>query len=331
MQNLNDQKKNGQFVNSKLGHCFMERSHDEIMVENQRCETEKLFHHNPSHYFDSSSFGAHKALKSIPPPNYYCHLCHKPGHFIYHCPNYEKRDDSISAIPKKHNNCTTDPYTTRQSEKSSSFRSVENPSSISAATPYQGRKRCFGEFHCAKCSRRWHSSNSWANMGQICNRCDSIVYPDRQWPVINRLGLNNVTVPARGCGLSLQLSQNQRQELFTQSDWRKTHLHRKPLDIITQNEYFRKIKEPLSGFLSANNLNDCNGLTVCHNDEFRDPFNCNNIDILDSVDVQKTETSTTCSDITPELLHKEFSSPIRSVGNLLDMEIVLESLMASSK
>lgn len=61
-------------------------------------------------------------------------------------------------------------------------------------TPYKGRKRCFGEFHCSKCHRRWHSSNSWANMGQICNRCDSFVYPDRQWPVISKNPVENAPV-----------------------------------------------------------------------------------------------------------------------------------------
>jgi len=105
-----------------------------------------------------------EAIKSIPPPNYYCHLCHKPGHFIYHCPSHDRKDAS----------------------KRQGSHHFINFNSINPLTPYQGRKRCFGEFHCPKCARRWHSSNSWANMGQICNRCDSLVYPDRQWQVANK-------------------------------------------------------------------------------------------------------------------------------------------------
>ena len=33
-------------------------------------------------------------------------------------------------------------------------------------TPYQGTKRCFGEFLC-KCGRQWFSSNSWANTSEF--------------------------------------------------------------------------------------------------------------------------------------------------------------------
>ncbi|MES1906423.1 MAG: Zinc finger CCHC domain-containing protein 24, partial [Paramarteilia canceri] len=108
-------------------------------------------------------FGS-QAVRAIPPPNYYCHLCHLPGHFIYLCPKKIEQNLMYTAMRIDKNNLLD----------GSIFK-----------TPYQGRKRCFGEFHCSKCQRRWNSSNSWANMGQICNRCESIVYPDRQWPVIS--------------------------------------------------------------------------------------------------------------------------------------------------
>ncbi|CAG04813.1 unnamed protein product [Tetraodon nigroviridis] len=47
-------------------------------------------------------------------------------------------------------------------------------------TPYQGKKRCFGEYKCPKCKRKWMSGNSWANMGQECIKCHINVYPHKQ-------------------------------------------------------------------------------------------------------------------------------------------------------
>lgn len=47
-------------------------------------------------------------------------------------------------------------------------------------TPYQGKKRCFGEYKCPKCKRKWMSGNSWANMGQECIKCHINVYPNKQ-------------------------------------------------------------------------------------------------------------------------------------------------------
>lgn len=48
-------------------------------------------------------------------------------------------------------------------------------------TPYQGKKRCFGEFKCPRCNREWQSGYSWANTGQKCENCkDKFVYPYSQ-------------------------------------------------------------------------------------------------------------------------------------------------------
>ena len=41
-------------------------------------------------------------------------------------------------------------------------------------TPYQGQKRCFGEFECKTCGRRWMSGNSWANCGEWMTPCQLI-------------------------------------------------------------------------------------------------------------------------------------------------------------
>ena len=50
----------------------------------------------------------------------------------------------------------------------------------STETPYQGKKRVFGEFRCQQCNRTWSSGNSWANMGQLCKACNIMVYPYEQ-------------------------------------------------------------------------------------------------------------------------------------------------------
>ncbi|KAK6301391.1 hypothetical protein J4Q44_G00274440 [Coregonus suidteri] len=57
-------------------------------------------------------------------------------------------------------------------------------------TPYQGKKRCFGEYKCPKCKRKWMSGNSWANMGQECMKCHINVYPQKQRPLEKPDGLD---------------------------------------------------------------------------------------------------------------------------------------------
>ncbi|KAM9426419.1 zinc finger CCHC domain-containing protein 24-like isoform 2-T2 [Pholidichthys leucotaenia] len=77
-----------------------------------------------------------------PPPNYLCHLCFNKGHYIKDCPQARPKGEGL--------------------------------------TPYQGKKRCFGEYKCPKCKRKWMSGNSWANMGQECIKCHINVYPHKQ-------------------------------------------------------------------------------------------------------------------------------------------------------
>ena len=57
-------------------------------------------------------------------------------------------------------------------------------------TPYQGKKRCFGEFKCPLCKRKWMSGNSWANTGQQCIKCYINVYPHKQRPLDKPDGLD---------------------------------------------------------------------------------------------------------------------------------------------
>lgn len=47
-------------------------------------------------------------------------------------------------------------------------------------TPYQGKKRCFGEFVCQNCAKSWKSANSKANTPQECTRCHTYVFPSKQ-------------------------------------------------------------------------------------------------------------------------------------------------------
>ncbi|CAL8282937.1 unnamed protein product [Merluccius merluccius] len=99
----------------------------------------------------SSSSPAHKLAKR-PPPNYLCHLCFNKGHYIKDCPQARPKGEGL--------------------------------------TPYQGKKRCFGEYKCPKCKRKWMSGNSWANMGQECIKCHINVYPHKQRPLEKPDGLD---------------------------------------------------------------------------------------------------------------------------------------------
>ncbi len=47
-------------------------------------------------------------------------------------------------------------------------------------TPYQGRRRCFGEYVCTRCNRRWMSGQSYANITQKCTKCKIDVVPTKQ-------------------------------------------------------------------------------------------------------------------------------------------------------
>lgn len=56
----------------------------------------------------------------------------------------------------------------------------ESENSSGLLTPYQGKRRCFGQFCCDECNRSWFSANSWANTAQMCQLCDIRVYPFKQ-------------------------------------------------------------------------------------------------------------------------------------------------------
>lgn len=100
-----------------------------------------------------------------PPATYLCHLCFSKGHYIKDCPmaavSSPAFDQRLFARPKGE-----------------------------GLTPYQGKKRCFGEYKCPKCKRKWMSGNSWANMGQQCIKCHINVYPHKQRPLEKPDGLD---------------------------------------------------------------------------------------------------------------------------------------------
>lgn len=56
---------------------------------------------------------------------------------------------------------------------------------MNSKTPYQGSRRCFGEYRCSQCNRTWMSGNSWRNTAQMCERCNIRVFPFKQ--VLNNL------------------------------------------------------------------------------------------------------------------------------------------------
>ncbi|CAF0757431.1 unnamed protein product [Brachionus calyciflorus] len=55
-----------------------------------------------------------------------------------------------------------------------------NVSKSVVPTPYQGKKRCFGEYMCQNCQKSWKSANSKANTPQECTRCHAQVFPTKQ-------------------------------------------------------------------------------------------------------------------------------------------------------
>ncbi|XP_073430867.1 zinc finger CCHC domain-containing protein 24 [Dendrobates tinctorius] len=104
------------------------------------------------HFSEISLASENRKPSKRPPPNYLCHLCFNKGHYIKDCPQARPKGEGL--------------------------------------TPYQGKKRCFGEYKCPKCKRKWMSGNSWANMGQECIKCHINVYPHKQRPLEKPDGLD---------------------------------------------------------------------------------------------------------------------------------------------
>ena len=76
-------------------------------------------------------------------------------------------------------------------------------------TPYQGKRRCFGEYTCDECGRSWMSGNSWKNTGQRCQNCNRNVFPHTQRPLEKPEGLDKSDPtkhhPQELCGKCRQL------------------------------------------------------------------------------------------------------------------------------
>uniref|UniRef100_A0A914RFR4 3CxxC-type domain-containing protein n=1 Tax=Parascaris equorum TaxID=6256 RepID=A0A914RFR4_PAREQ len=80
--------------------------------------------------------------KKAPPSKYQCHICYRTGHYISDCPMVR----SFSEVLLKVNR----------------------------------RKKCYGEFQCQQCKRKWTSQNSVANEAQSCIKCHIPVFPHKQ-------------------------------------------------------------------------------------------------------------------------------------------------------
>uniref|UniRef100_A0A182YCC9 Uncharacterized protein n=1 Tax=Anopheles stephensi TaxID=30069 RepID=A0A182YCC9_ANOST len=160
-------------------HQQQHNHHHELPLTRPQHQQQHAFHHQPlpltNHHYQPA-YGGHHPLplhnggtehhhhhqhhlpnvaqkySKVPPSNYLCHLCFKKGHYIRDCPQ---------ARPK-----------------------------AEGKTPYQGKKRCFGEYKCPKCKRKWMSGNSWANHGQECIKCHINVYPHKQRPLEKPDGLD---------------------------------------------------------------------------------------------------------------------------------------------
>ncbi|CAH2243272.1 jg17378 [Pararge aegeria aegeria] len=105
----------------------------------------------------------------------------------YRCPQCKRRWMSANSWANSGqdcNKCRINVYPHRQVEEN---KNGDEAGEQKGLTPYQGKKRCFGEYRCPQCKRRWMSANSWANSGQDCNKCRINVYPHRQ-----RLSLKSI-------------------------------------------------------------------------------------------------------------------------------------------
>jgi hypothetical protein len=122
----------------------------------------------------------------MPPSRYICHICYQQGHYISDCPQVSIFYIYPPLILIYHN------YLQR-------FNSP-----YEELTPYQGRKKCYGEFQCEmvcykanlsksdlipiisslQCKRKWTSQNSVANEAQSCIKCHVPVFPHKQVSII---------------------------------------------------------------------------------------------------------------------------------------------------
>ncbi|CAG9812578.1 unnamed protein product [Phaedon cochleariae] len=62
---------------------------------------------------------------------------------------------------------------------------VTNGNTDSSRKVEEKEKRCFGQYKCPKCERRWSSGNTWPNMGQQCEKCLIFVLPYSTVPLEN--------------------------------------------------------------------------------------------------------------------------------------------------
>ncbi|XP_057322680.1 zinc finger CCHC domain-containing protein 24-like isoform X1 [Microplitis mediator] len=120
-----------------------------------------------------------------PPSTYLCHLCFRKGHYIKDCPQARPKGEGL--------------------------------------TPYQGKKRCFGEYKCSKCKRKWMSGNSWANMGQECIKCHINVYPHKQVSLGSTSMLLSTTSPSHAFNSLLRYRPLEKPDGLDVSDQSKVH------------------------------------------------------------------------------------------------------------
>ena len=173
--------------------------------------------HNPNSRYNNPYRYSH--TNPIPPKNYLCHACFTPGHYINHCPmgknknNGSNSNQSVSGTNQSSStfisifdneiyetgteNETQTQNLINSDQQSISVQHQDHPQTQKPEnnagpnlTPYQGQKRCFGEFKCHKCKRKWMSGNSWANTSQQCIKCRLPIFPVKQRPLERPDGLD---------------------------------------------------------------------------------------------------------------------------------------------
>lgn len=129
----------------------------------------EIFGHQPEWPIKSSVVKRIERInENSVPEGYMCHLCFTNTHFIRDCPLVSVRDSASFVLYSK------------WLDRFIVLMHLQARPRIDGKTPYQGKKRCFGEYQCPKCMRKWMSGNSWANFSQDCIRCKVKVYPHKQ-------------------------------------------------------------------------------------------------------------------------------------------------------
>lgn len=148
----------------------------------------------PGHYIQNCPNTSHKLLDGNNATSQFSETSSTSSYDRYPHPyqsQYGSYSPHMNYSPYAQNYSAFQPYPPSNQQQGSSDHCPppqqhdrrRNKSTSANLTPYQGVKRCFGEFKCQKCKRKWMSANSWANHSQMCIKCKLPIFPFKQRPL----------------------------------------------------------------------------------------------------------------------------------------------------